>query len=137
MPLILLKFLKTYGYQLAIGAALIWVVKFYGTTQFEQGAAQERVQTSKDLERNVQARYAAAVKSLDTQKMALEQAQAALDGQSTAIAADRQSFTATVNSKLTAINNATKGNIDNVNKTPDDQLNALARQWIARLSSER
>ncbi len=135
MPLFLLPFLKKYGYQLAIGVALIWVVKYYGTTEFEQGAAQERVQTTKDLEKNVQARYAAAVKDLESQKQAIQQAQMALGAQSQTIQTDRAAFNQNVAQKLSALDSATKGNITDASKTPDDQLNALARQWIARLSA--
>ncbi len=135
MPLFLLAFLKKYGYQIAIGLALIWAVKYWGTTQFEQGAAQERVQTSKDLEKNVQLRYAAAIKDLDAQKQAVAQAQAVLGAQSDAIQTDRAAFNSNVSTKLTALNTAMKGNLSNVSQTPDDQLNALARQWIVRLST--
>jgi hypothetical protein len=133
--LVIGNFLKAYGAQIAIGLALVWLVKYYGTTEFEQGASQERVQTTKDLEKNVQMRYAAAVKQLDADKAALAAQQASLNGQVVSIAADRKSFTTTVSTQLSAINDAAKGNLTDASKTPDDQLNALARQWISRLSA--
>ena len=131
-----MTFIKRYGYQLAIGVALIWVVKYYGTTQFEQGASQERLQTSKDIEKNVQVRYAAAVKQLDADKAQVALDQAALTAQSSTIQTDRSAFNQNVAAKLAVLGSAQKGNLTDASKTPDDQLNALVRQWISRLSTK-
>lgn len=134
----MLILLKLYWQQAAIvGCALIlvWAIKYYGTTQFESGASEEKIQVTKDLEKNVQLRYAAEVKKLDTAKQELVQMQVNLDVQSQVISADRASFNRNIAIKLSAIDIATKGNLTDASKTPDDQLNALARQWIARLSA--
>ncbi len=134
----MLIFLKMYWRQAAIvGCALLlaYAIKRYGTIEYENGATDEKVQVTKDLEKNVQMRYAAEVKQLEASKAQLAIDQAALSGQHSAIQSDRASFNQNVATKLSAIDTASKGNITDANKTPDDQLNALARRWIARLSA--
>lgn len=130
--------LKIYWRQVAIiGCALILVyaIKRYGTIQYENGATDEKVQVTKDLEKNVQVRYAAEVKQLDERKVQLDNEEASLAGQMISIQSDRASFNKNVATKLSAIDIATKGNLNDASKTPDDQLNALARQWIVRLGT--
>ncbi len=136
MPIFLVKYWRQAA---IIGCALLlaYAIKRYGTIEYESGATDEKVQVTKDLEKNVQMRYAAAVKQLETDKAQVAQAQAALAGQSSAIQSDRANFNNNIASKLSAIDNASKGNITDANKTPDDQLNALARQWIAHLSARK
>lgn len=118
-----------------LAVCILWAVKRYGTAQYEKGAADEQVQVTKDLEKNVRLRYAAAIKELDTARMQLQQDQTALQTQKGVIQADRTNFNNIVSSKLDAINNATKGSMQDASKTPDSDLNFLARQWIARLSA--
>ena len=70
----MLILLKMYWRQAAIvGCALLlaYAIKRYGTIEYENGATDEKVQVTKDLEKNVQMRYAAEVKQLEASKAQL------------------------------------------------------------------
>jgi hypothetical protein len=127
------------GRKIGIGAAILLSVlvllRWYGNRQYNAGRDDEKVTSSKAIEKAANEARDAARAELNTERANLEAASIALAQSRNQFDRDRKQVDAQINSRLTAIANASKEDSTRVLETPDVDLDALIRSLLGELRS--